>query len=126
MDSIVSQNSPLIRKLTEPIGPGEDYFVSPEKLIIGNPRQTIWTQYEDAGKKFIVGHWRSEPGKWRIKYTEEEYCHMLEGKSIIQSNDGETTTVQAGDSFVISSGFDGTWEVILTTTKRFVIYDKCL
>jgi uncharacterized cupin superfamily protein len=32
-------------------------------------------------------------------------------------------TVGAGDSFVVPRGFVGTWEVVATTTKRFVIHE---
>jgi hypothetical protein len=36
---------------------------------------------------------------------------------------GRTATEQAGDRFVIPRGFVGTWEVVATTTKRFVIFE---
>lgn len=36
---------------------------------------------------------------------------------------GQASTVAAGESFVIPRGFTGTWEVVETTTKRFVIYE---
>jgi uncharacterized cupin superfamily protein len=114
---------PKARKLDVPSEPGEEYFLAAEKLISGNPKQTLWTQYTDATEKFFAGVWRSEPGKWNISYTEEEFCHMLEGLSVIESSDGEVLTVRAGDSFVIARGFVGTWEVVERTTKRFVIYE---
>jgi uncharacterized cupin superfamily protein len=101
----------------------EDYHLPPEKLIEGNPRQTIWMHYTDPSSQFMVGIWRSEPGKWRVNYTEEEYCHMLEGVSILTSDSGDAATVKAGDSFVVPRGFVGTWEVIETSRKRFVIYE---
>ncbi|OYU00687.1 MAG: transcriptional regulator [Burkholderiales bacterium PBB1] len=111
----------MAQKLAPPSDPGEEYFVSPEKLVSGNPRQTLWMQYSDPSGKFFTGIWRSEPGEWRVSYTEEEYCQMIEGVSRITGADGQTITVRAGDSFVIPSGFVGTWEVIDRTTKRFVI-----
>ena len=82
--------------------------------------------YTDSTNQFFVGVWRSEPGKWRIAYTEEEYCLMLEGTSVITSESGEAITLVAGDSFVIPRGFVGTWEVVVATTKRFVIYEKAV
>ena len=98
-------------------------FVATEKLLAGNPRQTLWLHYTDPTRQFFAGVWRSEPGKWRIAYTEEEYCHMIDGVSVITDNQGRATTVSAGDSFVIPRGFIGTWVVVETTTKRFVIYE---
>ncbi len=114
---------PKTLKLDVPSGPGEEYFLAPEKRIEGNPKQTIWTQYQDATDKFFAGVWRSEPGKWKVSYTEEEFCHILEGISVLVALDGSTLTVHAGESFVIPRGFVGTWEVVERTTKRFVIYE---
>ena len=114
---------PRALMLADPADPGEDYFVSPEKLLGGHPKQTLWTQYTDATGKFFAGIWRSEPGKWKVSYTEEEFCQMIEGVSIITGADGQVLTVRAGDSFVIPRGFVGTWEVVERSTKRFVIYE---
>jgi len=102
----------------------EEYFLAPEKLIVGNPKQTVWVHYTDPGKEFFVGVWQSELGKWRIRYTEQEYCQMLSGVSVITDEQGAETTVTEGDCFVIPAGFVGTWEVVQATTKRFVIYEK--
>ena len=101
----------------------EEYHLPADKLISGNPRQTVWRHYTDPSMRFFVGQWRSEVGKWHIAYSEEEFCHMLEGTSVITDADGRAVTVTAGDSFVVPSGFVGTWEVVEPTTKRFVIYE---
>jgi uncharacterized cupin superfamily protein len=115
--------TPVVHKLTSSPTP-EDYHLPAEKLIRGNPKQTVWSHYTDASGQFSVGLWRSEPGAWRVRYTEEEYCRMLEGKSILTSEAGAVLTLVAGDEFVVPRGFVGTWEVVETTTKRFVIYEK--
>ncbi|MBV8603584.1 MAG: cupin domain-containing protein [Pelomonas sp.] len=101
----------------------DEYFLAPEKLIEGNPKQTVWLHYEDPSGQFFVGVWHSEPGKWRVAYTEEEYCQMLEGRSVVTDAAGRSFSLAAGDSFVIPRGFTGTWEVVETTRKRFVIYE---
>ena len=101
----------------------QEYYLPAEKLLAGNPKQTLWMHYTDASKQFFVGIWRSEPGKWRISYTEEEFCHMLEGVSVVVSDTGQSFTVKAGESFVIPRGFVGTWEVVETSVKRFVMYE---
>jgi uncharacterized cupin superfamily protein len=104
----------------------EEYFLPPEKLLTGNPKQTVWMHYTDPSSQFFVGIWHSEPGKWRISYTEEEFCLLLEGTSVVTNEAGHSFTVSAGESFVIPRGFVGTWEVIEPTTKRFVIYEAAL
>jgi uncharacterized protein len=101
----------------------EEYFLPGEKLIAGNPRQCVWKHYSDASGKFFAGIWHSEIGKWRISYTEEEYCQILRGTSIIADNAGNIMTVSAGDSVVIPRGFVGTWEVVEPTQKIYVIYE---
>lgn len=113
---------PRLLKTDAPVAP-EEYFLPPEKLIEGNPKQTVWMHFTDPTKQFFVGLWRSEPGKWRIAYTEQEFCLMLEGRSVITDAAGQAVTVTAGESFVVPRGFVGTWEVLETTTKRFVIHE---
>jgi uncharacterized cupin superfamily protein len=39
----------------------------------------------------------------------------------VAAADGRSWTLKAGDRFVIEPGFTGTWEVVETTTKRYVI-----
>ncbi len=80
-------------------------------------------QYTDPSGKYCAGLWASEVGKWRIAYTEEEYCRMLDGVSVITDEQGIAVTVRPGDEFVIPRGFAGTWEVVEPTRKRFVIYE---
>jgi len=92
-------------------------------LITGNPKQTLWQHYTDPTKKFFTGIWQSEPGRWHINYTEEEFCQILEGQSVLTDERGTAVTVRAGDNFVIPRGFKGTWEVLQTTRKIYVIYE---
>ena len=101
----------------------EHYEIAEGKRLRGNPRQSVWIEYTDASGQFVVGRWRSEPGQWRITYTEEEYCEILEGHSRIVSDTGEVREVHPGSRFVMPRGFQGSWEVLVTTTKRFVIYE---
>ena len=102
----------------------EEYFLPGEKLIAGNPRQCVWRHYSDASGKFFAGIWHSGIGKWRISYTEEEYCQILQGTSIIADNGGNAMTLSAGDSVVIPRVFVGTWEVVEPTQKIYVIYES--
>ena len=112
-----------IQKIADLSVAAEVYYLAPEKLISGNPQQSVWLHYTDASKQFFAGVWRSEIGKWRIHYTEEEYCAMLEGVSIITDEAGVAVTVRAGESFVIPRGFRGTWEVVETSRKTFVMFE---
>jgi uncharacterized protein len=92
---------------------------APEKLISGDPKFTTWNLEERDG--LYCGVWQSTPGKWRMSYDEWEYCRILSGTSIVTEDGGAPVTVTAGDSFILRPGFSGTWEVLETTTKDYVI-----
>ncbi len=92
---------------------------APDRLISGDPQFTTWNVEDRDG--LFAGIWQSTPGKWRISYDEWEYCRILSGVSIITDAQGTAHTIKAGDSFILRPGFEGTWEVIETTTKDYVI-----
>ena len=94
-----------------------------DRLVDGHPLQRAWVQFEDPAKGFYAGVWESDPGTWRIRYTEVEYCRILSGRSRITAADGTVTEVGPGDEFVIPSGFEGTWQVLERTRKTFVIHE---
>lgn len=106
------------------VGPGgaepETASPPPDRVISGAPRFTTWN-VEDAGGGLYAGIWEATPGKWRIAYDEWEFCHILSGVSVIVEDGGAGRTVTAGDSFVLRPGFTGTWEVVETTRKEYVI-----
>ena len=91
-----------------------------DRIVWGNPRTRTWN-VEEAEGGLYAGIWESTPGKWRISYDEWEFCHILSGVSVIAEEGGAARTVKAGDSFVLRPGFKGTWEVVETTRKEYVI-----
>ncbi|RWA62242.1 cupin domain-containing protein [Mesorhizobium sp.] len=93
---------------------------APDRLISGDPKFRTWNVEERDGGLY-AGIWESTPGKWRIVYDEWEFCHILSGVSVISEDGGEARTVKAGDSFVLRPGFKGSWEVLETTRKEYVI-----
>jgi hypothetical protein len=92
---------------------------APEKIISGDPGFTTWNaEHRDD---LYCGIWEATPGKWRISYEEWEYCRILSGRSVITEDSGAEHHVGPGDSFILRPGFRGTWEVIETTRKDYVI-----
>jgi uncharacterized cupin superfamily protein len=91
-----------------------------DRLISGAPKFLTWN-VEEAEGGLYAGIWEATPGKWRIEYDEWEFCHILSGVSVIDEDGGEARTVRAGDSFVLRPGFKGTWEVVETTRKEYVV-----
>jgi len=92
---------------------------APDRLIAGAPAHRTWNLEDRNG--LYAGIWESTPGKWRISYDEWEYCRILSGRSVITEEGGDAFEVGPGDSFLIRPGFRGTWEVIETTRKDYVI-----
>lgn len=90
------------------------------RVISGDPKFRTWN-VEEAEGGLYAGIWEATPGKWRIEYDEWEFCHILSGVSVITEEGGEARMVKAGDSFVLRPGFKGSWEVIETTRKEYVI-----
>lgn len=90
------------------------------RIIEGEPRFKTWNA-EEADGGLYAGVWEATPGKWRIVYDEWEFCHILAGVSVIEEDGGAARTVRAGDSFVLRPGFKGSWQVLETTRKEYVI-----
>ncbi len=91
-----------------------------DRLLSGNPRFTTWNLEEAPGGVY-AGIWQSTPGKWRISYEEWEYFHVLEGHSVVTEDGGSPVHLKPGDRMILRPGFNGTWEVIETTRKDYVI-----
>jgi len=98
----------------------EEGVPAPDRLISGNPVFRTWN-FEEAEGGLYAGIWEATPGKWRIVYEEWEYFHILSGHSIVTEEGGEPVRLMAGDSMVLRPGFKGTWEVVETTRKDYVI-----
>jgi uncharacterized cupin superfamily protein len=94
-----------------------------DRLIAGNPEETVRNYFTDSGGRFFAGIWESTPGRWRVRYTENEFCHLTRGRIRIADAGGREWIFKAGDCFVIPAGFAGTWEVIEAAAKLYVIYE---
>ena len=91
-----------------------------DRLVSGNPRFRTWN-VEEADGGLYAGVWESTPGEWRVVYEEGEYFHILEGHSIVTEEGGEPIHLRTGDRLILRPGFKGTWEVVETTRKDYVI-----
>lgn len=101
----------------------ESYLPSEDKLLSGQPQQNLWNNYSSSDDKFHCGVWDSKAGRWKVSYTEHEFCHILEGSSVIIDLDGNERTVEAGDQFVVPAGFEGEWQVDEYCKKVYVVYE---
>ena len=101
----------------------EDSKPAADRLISGQPRQTIANFFTDPTQQFFAGRWSSSPGKWRIRYSESEFCCLTEGLIALENTSGQRWQFGPGAAFVIPAGFEGTWEVIEACTKFYAIFE---
>ncbi len=93
-----------------------------DRCVHGQPEQTLWNQFQDASEQMLSGIWECTEGKWQADYSaKSEFCHILAGKVVLTDEAANATTFVSGDSFVIPSGFVGTWEVLEPVRKLYVI-----
>jgi uncharacterized cupin superfamily protein len=98
----------------------EEGVPAPDRLISGTPRFRTWN-FEEAAGGVYAGIWEATPGKWKIFYEEWEYFHILSGHSIVTEEGAAPIDLRAGDSMILRPGFMGSWEVVETTRKDYVI-----
>jgi uncharacterized cupin superfamily protein len=110
--------------LLPPAGAAEFEPVEADKIVSGAPATRSWVHYEEAGGRLAAGLWEATVGKWRIAYAEWEYVVMIAGRCIVAGDDGSIIEAGPGDAFVIEPGFTGTWEVLETMRKHWVIEER--
>lgn len=98
----------------------------PDRLINGNPRRDTWSAVETdlvGASRFYSGVWRSEVGHWRIAMgpTEQEVFTVVEGRCRVHGSDGQVQEAGPGQAVHIPPGFTGSFEVLETLSKIYVI-----
>lgn len=104
-----------------PLEPWPDF---PEADIVSGSRQQkghMWFADRDVG--FSAGMWEAEANEsgW-MTYPVNEFMLVLEGKVVI-IEDHATTTIQAGESFIIPKGTRFRWTQNGRVQKFFVTFD---
>lgn len=107
----------------DPLPEPKVYSPPADRIVSGNPQQTAWNLFASADGRFNSGIWQCEPGKWRVVFTESEFCQLLEGVLVVHGDDGSERTFRAGDAFVSPAGFTGTWEVKERAKKVYAFYE---
>jgi hypothetical protein len=101
----------------------EECSPAPERILQGRPVHRACNAFTDASGQFFCGRWSSGPGKWRVRYTENELCVITSGRLTIESAAGERQSFAAGDAFVVPAGFEGSWTVHEECTKLYAIFE---
>ena len=119
----VSMNIEQIVDFAQANSAPEHYSPAPEKILKGDPKQSVRNHYGSPCGQFNAGIWEGAVGQWTVNYTEHEYCEIIQGVSVLRDRHGNAKTVRAGDRFVIPAGFQGTWEVLEACRKVYVIFE---
>ncbi|HEV2271586.1 MAG TPA: cupin domain-containing protein [Steroidobacteraceae bacterium] len=101
----------------------EECGLAPDRVLAGQPAHRVCNAFTDTTGQFFCGRWTATPGKWRVRYTENELCLITAGRVTIESVAGEHQTFAAGDAFVVPAGFEGTWTVHEECTKFYAIFE---
>lgn len=99
-------------------------YPRPDRLVQGNPKRSTQSLYEHPNMN--CGIWSCEIGAWNIVFsdTKQEFFNIIEG--VVHLHHTATNTfikIQAGEAGIIPPGFIGTFEVIETVKKYFVVVD---
>ena len=121
--TVPSATPPRVLSFSDPAPKPETYRPAAERILAGDPVQSAATVFASADGRFTCGIWDCQPGKWRVVFTESEFCHLVKGAIVVRGDDGSERTFRAGDAFVSPAGFTGTWDVLEPTTKLFAIYE---
>ena len=95
-----------------------------DDIIDGTPQQKVWSHFVGAEGRFKSGMWDSTAGVFRGPMNDQiEFCHILEGEARIETADGASRVVRAGDAFVMDNGLQPVWHVEKYIRKHYVIMD---
>lgn len=80
--------------------------------------------FTSADGRFSAGLWEREPDTWTFERPYDEVALILSGVADIETDDGRTLRVGAGDILVTPKGSKGTWRIHETIVKLFAIHES--
>ena len=92
-----------------------------DRVLAGAPHHKIKSFFANDSGDVVAGIWTSTPGKWRAFEGRDEFCYIIDGHVRLTDAAGRERSFKTGDAFLIPNGFAGSWEVVETTTKHYVI-----
>jgi uncharacterized cupin superfamily protein len=118
-----AKSIPKVVSFQDPRPEPQHYRPQADRILAGDPVQTANNLFRSADGRFNSGVWEAQPGKWRVVFTESEFCHLLTGVIVVTGDDGSQCTFRAGDAFVSPAGFTGTWEILEPAKKLYAFYE---
>lgn len=63
--------------------------------------------------------WEKEPSEFPWEYDETEVCYIIEGRVIVETEDGEKVEIKAGDLVTFPKGLKCRWKVLEKIVKHY-------
>ncbi|NLR97371.1 DUF861 domain-containing protein [Rhizobium sp. P38BS-XIX] len=105
-----------------------DKVIEPAEIVTSDPavvdrpyHARSWRYFARPELGAAAGIWEAEPHLERVACDYDEFCHLLEGTVRLTDSQSVSRTFGPGDSFVVSAGFQGTWENLTHVRKIFFI-----
>lgn len=100
------------------LGPVQVPLSAPASRLIGRK------YLNDAPGIDSMGIWECSPGRWQRTIMEEEFAHFISGRARFIPEVGEPIEIRGGDSIWFPKNSRGTWEILETCRKVYVIIDR--
>ena len=78
--------------------------------------------FTSADQTFTCGLWSRDPDTWSFERPYDEVAYILSGAAEMDTANGRTITLGAGDVLVTPNGSKGTWRITEPLTKFYAIY----
>ena len=98
-----------------------------EAFMLGDKQagEVHWLTTENSsGEITYSGLWRCEPMTFDYEFPGDEIIHVLEGQLLIEIENGDSVTIQAGDIISFNKGVKSTW-TIQKSFKKFFVISNC-
>jgi uncharacterized cupin superfamily protein len=82
------KSMPQVISFQDPLPESRRYRPQVDRILSGDPVQTSTSLFHSADGRFNAGIWEAMPGKWRVVFTESEFCHLLAGVIVVTGDDG--------------------------------------
>ncbi len=81
--------------------------------------RSLWTSPDG---RIDIGVWECAPGRFTADRSRSaEFCHFLSGRIAMTHHDGTRRELGPGDALLLPQGWTGTWEILETTRKIYVL-----
>ena len=116
--------TPLSPAAVEALSLTPTAYVATDNITQGDPAERGHMVYASPDDKFLVGVWAAEPYAETFPdgYPGDEFAHVLRGSLTLIDPEGTARSFGPGDSYVMTKGWSGTFQVDASFTKYFVLY----